>query len=176
MFFLHLYSRCIWIRCIFNLVASSSSLHLHPRWIFILSVGQWIVGVISFQKLYGLYGLKHHHMVEKMLDVTVFDNGRTHGWNVKIEREFWKQNLQYGSHRQVTEVPISTSNKLITGWFLSWFRAVQRGQLMVFSALNVNFGQFLFPKMQIKQVHPTPRIRDSYCCSSYITEKSPLWC
>ena len=23
------------------------------------SVGQWIVGVISFQKMYGLYGLKH---------------------------------------------------------------------------------------------------------------------
>ena len=24
------------------------------------SVGHWIVGVISFQKMYGLYGLKHH--------------------------------------------------------------------------------------------------------------------
>ena len=24
------------------------------------SVVQWIVGVISFQKMYGLYGLKHH--------------------------------------------------------------------------------------------------------------------
>ena len=24
------------------------------------SLGQWIVGVISFQKMYGLYGLKHH--------------------------------------------------------------------------------------------------------------------
>ena len=24
------------------------------------SVGQWIVGVISFQKMYDLYGLKHH--------------------------------------------------------------------------------------------------------------------
>ena len=24
------------------------------------TVGQWIVGVISFQKMYGLYGLKHH--------------------------------------------------------------------------------------------------------------------
>ena len=23
-------------------------------------VGQWIVGVISFQKIFGLYGLKHH--------------------------------------------------------------------------------------------------------------------
>ena len=24
------------------------------------SVSQWIVGVISFQKIFGLYGLKHH--------------------------------------------------------------------------------------------------------------------
>ena len=24
------------------------------------SVGQWIVGVISFQKMYGFYGLKYH--------------------------------------------------------------------------------------------------------------------
>ena len=38
------------------------------------SVGQWIVGVISFQKMYGLYGLKHH-IVEKSGDVT--DAGRT---------------------------------------------------------------------------------------------------
>ena len=33
------------------------------------SVGQWIVGVISFKKIYGLYGLKHH-IVEKSGDVT----------------------------------------------------------------------------------------------------------
>ena len=31
------------------------------------SVGQWIVGVMRFQKMYGLYGLKHH----------VTDAGRT---------------------------------------------------------------------------------------------------
>ena len=24
------------------------------------SVGQWIVGVMSFQKMFGLYGIKHH--------------------------------------------------------------------------------------------------------------------
>ena len=24
------------------------------------AVGHWIVGVMSFQKIYGLYGLKHH--------------------------------------------------------------------------------------------------------------------
>ena len=33
------------------------------------SVGQWIVGVTSFQKIYGLYGLKHH-IVEISGDVT----------------------------------------------------------------------------------------------------------
>ena len=33
------------------------------------SVGQWIVGVISFQKMYGLYGLKQH-IVEKSGAVT----------------------------------------------------------------------------------------------------------
>ena len=33
------------------------------------SVGQWIVGAISFKKIYGLYGLKHH-IVEKSGDVT----------------------------------------------------------------------------------------------------------
>ena len=37
------------------------------------SVGQWIVGVISFQKMYGLYGLKHH-TVEISGDVTDPDN------------------------------------------------------------------------------------------------------
>ena len=39
------------------------------------SVGQWIVGLISFQKMYGLYGLKHH-IVEISGDVTDAD-GRT---------------------------------------------------------------------------------------------------
>ena len=33
------------------------------------AVGQWIVGVTSFQKIYGLYGLKHH-IVEIIGDVT----------------------------------------------------------------------------------------------------------
>ena len=33
------------------------------------SVGQWILGVISFQKMYGLYGLKQH-ILEKSGDVT----------------------------------------------------------------------------------------------------------
>ena len=37
------------------------------------SVGQWIVGVMRFQKMYGLYGLKYH-IVEISGDVT--DAGR----------------------------------------------------------------------------------------------------
>ena len=44
------------------------------------SVGQWIVGVISFQKMYGLYGLKHH-IVEKSGDVT--NAGRTNKQQAK---------------------------------------------------------------------------------------------
>ena len=40
------------------------------------SVGQWIVGVISFQKMYGLYGLKHH-IVEISGDVTDAGRDRT---------------------------------------------------------------------------------------------------
>ena len=50
------------------------------------SVGQWIVGVIRFQKIFGLYGLKGH-IVEIRWDVTLED-GRTHGRNAKIELEF----------------------------------------------------------------------------------------
>ena len=38
------------------------------------SVVQWVVDVMSFQKMYGLYGLKHH-IVEISGDVT--DAGRT---------------------------------------------------------------------------------------------------
>ena len=44
-----------------------------PRY---LTCCQWIVGVISLKKMYGLYGLKHHIM-EISGDVT--DAGRTNG-------------------------------------------------------------------------------------------------
>ena len=47
------------------------------------SAGQWIVGVISFQKMYGLYGLKHH-IVEISGDVTDPD-GQTNKQQGKIE-------------------------------------------------------------------------------------------
>ena len=45
-------------------------------------MGQWIVGVISFQKMYGLYGLKH--IVEINGDVT--DAGRTNKQTTREDR------------------------------------------------------------------------------------------
>ena len=41
-------------------------------------VGQWIVGVISFQKIFGLCGIKGH-IVEIRWDVTLEDDTRTDG-------------------------------------------------------------------------------------------------
>ena len=59
-------------------------------------VGQWIVGIISFQKIFGLCGLKCH-IVEIWRDVTLV-HGRTtdgrrtdDGRNVKIGLEFWNR-------------------------------------------------------------------------------------
>ena len=57
-------------------------------------VGELVVEVISFQKIFGLCGLKCHIM-EIWTDVTLDDTRTTHGQrNVKIELEFWKQNSQ----------------------------------------------------------------------------------
>ena len=44
------------------------------------------MGVISFQKIFGLSGLKGHK-VEIRCDVTLVDI-HTYGWNVKIGLEF----------------------------------------------------------------------------------------
>ena len=57
-------------------------------------VDEWIVDVISFQKIFGLCGLKCH-IVEIWRDVTL-DDGRTDGRrNVKIGLEFWTQNSHF---------------------------------------------------------------------------------
>ena len=58
---------------------------------------EWIMDGISFQKIYGLCGLKGH-IVEIRRGVTLVD-GRTDDEqrNVKIVLEFWKQNSQYSS-------------------------------------------------------------------------------
>ena len=53
-------------------------------------MGQWIVGVISFQKIFGLCGLRGHK-VEIRWDVTIVDNGRTEC----EDRAILKQNSQY---------------------------------------------------------------------------------
>jgi len=55
-------------------------------------VGEWIVDVISFQKIFGLCGLKCH-IVEIWRDVTFEDTGRTDG-NVNIVLESAKQDSQ----------------------------------------------------------------------------------
>ena len=51
-------------------------------------LGEWIVHVISFQKILGLCGL-NGHIMEIRLGVTLEDDGQR---NVKIGLEFWKQN------------------------------------------------------------------------------------
>ena len=60
-------------------------------------VGEWIVDVISFQKIFGLCGLKCH-IVEIWRDVTFEDRGRTDGrtdnGNVNIVLESAKQDSQ----------------------------------------------------------------------------------
>ena len=48
------------------------------------AVGQWIVDVTSFQKIFGLCGLKCH-IVEIWTDVTLDDTRTDDGRNVKIE-------------------------------------------------------------------------------------------
>ena len=55
-------------------------------------VGEWIVDVISFQKIFGLCCLKCH-IVEIWRDVTFEDTGRTDG-NVNIVLESAKQDSQ----------------------------------------------------------------------------------
>ena len=64
---------------------------------------EWIVDVISFQKIFGLCGLKGH-IVEIRRDATLVDNGQQ---NVKIELEFWIQNSQnhFGSLEVISLSP-----------------------------------------------------------------------
>ena len=54
------------------------------------SLGRWIVGVISFQKIFGLCGLRGHK-VEIRWDVTIVDGRRTEC----EDRAILKQNSQY---------------------------------------------------------------------------------
>ena len=56
-------------------------------------VGEWIVDVLSFKKIFSLCGLKGH-IVEIRGGVTLVDDRRTTNneqrRNVKIELEFWE--------------------------------------------------------------------------------------
>ena len=52
---------------------------------------EWIVDVISFQKILSSCGL-NGHIMEIRLGVTLEDDGQR---NVKIGLEFWTQNSQY---------------------------------------------------------------------------------
>ena len=67
-------------------------------------MGQWIVGVISFQKIFGLCGLRGHK-VEIRWDVTIVDNGRTEC----EDRAILKQNsqLEHLSFAQLYDVYFS---------------------------------------------------------------------
>ena len=56
-------------------------------------VGEWIVDVISFQKIFGLCCLKCH-IVEIWRDVTFEDGQRTDDGNVNIVLESAKQDSQ----------------------------------------------------------------------------------
>ena len=64
-------------------------------------MGEWIVDVISFQKIFGLWGLECH-LVEIWRDVTL-----VHGRNMKIGLEFWKQNSQYELCVRLMEIKFS---------------------------------------------------------------------
>ena len=68
------------------------------------SVSQWILGVISFQKMYGLYGLKHH-IVEISGDVT--DAGQTNE----------RTNKRTTSEDRATQLLICEKLSLATGAF-----------------------------------------------------------
>ena len=71
------------------------------------AVGQWILGVTSFKKIFGLCGLKCH-IVEIWRDVTFEDRGRTDGrtdnGNVNIVLESAKQDSQYALEKKSSEV------------------------------------------------------------------------
>ena len=64
-------------------------------------MGEWIVDVISFQKIFGLCCLKCH-IVEIRRDVTFEDNGQrtTDDGNVNIVLESAKQDSQFSGNNK----------------------------------------------------------------------------
>ena len=62
-------------------------------------MGQWIVGVISFQKIFGLSGLKGHK-VEIRWDVTLVHGQRT---ECEDRARILKQNSQFGFETEISQ-------------------------------------------------------------------------
>ena len=65
-------------------------------------MGEWIVDVISFQKIFGFCSVRGH-IVEIRRDVTLVDEQRTtnNGRNVKIELEFWEAEFAIPKNNKV---------------------------------------------------------------------------
>ena len=73
-------------------------------------LGEWIVHVISFQKILSSCGL-NGHIMEIRLGVTLEDNGQRtdNGRNVKIELEFWTQNSQFNHNLLLLTIILLTA-------------------------------------------------------------------
>ena len=86
-------------------------------------VSQWIVGVISFQKIFGLYGLKHH-IVEISGDVT--DAGRDEQTNSFLQilnnvfpLEFFFFEMYISRHIRSWLVKMCKANEKLFEWIFS---------------------------------------------------------
>ena len=82
-------------------------------------VGQWIVGVISFQKIFGLYGLERH-IVEKRWGVTLVDGRR----KCEDRARILKQNSQLSVYYLQTEPKQIEKNEQLNplAWHFVWFK------------------------------------------------------
>ena len=100
---------------------------------------QWIVGVISFQKIFGLCGLRGHK-VEIRWDVTIVDNGQRTECE---DRAILKQNLQ--KTKMAKNHFLGTVIKKIS----DSGRAMVRGKMSHFVAFFVHFDKLIRP-------HPGP--------------------
>ena len=124
---------------------SDGSLWVMGEW----SVGQWIVGVISFQKIFGLYGLKHH-----IVEMSPMRDGT---------------NKQTTSEDRATQLLIwETLSLAIKNWTLwSWNSAKGCRELMSeLTSLDVLMLFTMFcNKLNNKIVH-SPGLEETFVCNS----------
>ena len=103
-------------------------------------MGQWIVGVISFQKIFGLCGLKGH-IVKIRWDVTLED-GRTA--ECEDRARILKQNSQFTEIRGATKKQHSVNNE----FWVPKLKLVEDNPIgyieFEFRASNPKIGQVLF--------------------------------